>query len=276
MLRKLFARIYYKYFWNSAWGHRFRMKFRSEQLFEVKPLNAQSVISDLFVWRVDDDWNTTFQLFNISSFLFPEEKPMEHCEVIFFDLNGRQIGHSSIPLKPFEMKTIDVSPLVNLKGMGTFSIFHYSHVVKLIATKKSHLTERGYIAYHRKNEKLKSFCHGNMQSLSKSENRKYQSVVGVSSDCVYHPQLILSDCHEFELIYTNPTLQAQAIILNFYDKDNKELKRIEDVIKPLGVQCFKINNDNHAIHVFKNSGKIVLWRPAIFKYYSTHFDVMHG
>jgi hypothetical protein len=276
MIKKFLSTLYYRYFWNSTFGHLLRMKFNSEQLSEIKPLQSLASISDLFIWRVDEEWDTTFQLFNISSFLFPEKNLQEKCDLVFFDSKGSQINHLVIELQSFEMRSLDISTLITARGIGSFAVFHYSDIINEIEGKGSHLTERGYIAYHRKNDELKSFCHGNLQALAKTKNGKYRSIVGESKNCSYYPQLILSDCLEFDLVYTNPTHKAQHISITFYDKENQEVTSVKELIPPLGVKSFTIENNSQHIHTLKNLGNIVMWRPILFKYNTTHFDVLHG
>jgi len=276
MLKKKLSSFYYKHIVNSAVGHRFRQKFKGEQLSELKPYDSSSVVSDLFVWRSDESWDTRFQLFNISSFLFSEERFYEECELVFFDNNGIKIKREMLSLAPFELKTFQISSFLGEAGLGTFAIFHHTAASAKLKDKKCHLTERGYVGYHRRGENLVSFCHGNLQALSKTRNSSISSVVGTVKSTTYKPQLILSDCTDIELIYTNPTFRKQPIYLNFFDRESRLIKKHEMKINPLGVQSFILQNTERLIHTFENIGKIVLWRPIIFKYYNSHFDVMHG
>lgn len=276
MIKKVLSRLYYKYLWNSALGQRIRQK-KGEALSEVRPFQSKASISDLFVWRVDENWSTDFQLFNISSFLYPEEKPSEVCDVFIFDDQGNILKKITLTLQAFEMKTLRIRDLIHQKGMGCFSIFHYSSVIKKIANHNSHLTERGYAAYSRKGDELKSFCHGNLQALSKTTQTNHKQVVGTSLETShYYPQLTFSDCDEFELIFTNPTFSKKNVLVECYDYKNNFLRKVDADIPAMGCHVFRINNQDKHIHTIKNSGHIVMWRPVIFKNYQTHFDVMHG
>jgi hypothetical protein len=278
MIKKHLSKYYYEHIHGSALGFRLRRFIESTPIAELKPFNAMAAISDLFVWRYDDEWDTEFEIFNITSFVYPAEKPEERCEIIFFDANGHEFNRLSLTLNTLERRTLKISDyLQNRRGIGTFSVFHHSNFSSRFAEQGSHLTERGYVAYRRKGDKLKSFCHGNLQSLAQAPGKKsYSYVAATTAPMRYHPQLILSDCRKIELIYTNPSAKPRPLEISLFDYNGKKTDNRNVIIPSRGVSIINIDNLDGKIHTFDNKGGIVMWRPVIVKYYKTHYDVMHG
>ena len=278
MIKKYLSKLYYTYFYSSALGYRFRKWIKKESIGELKPFSKNAVTSDLFVWRENENWHTEFELFNISSFLFPEESPNEDCEIHIFNSNGDFLKVINIILKAFELVKIKFNAISELNdSMGTFIVFHLSNIIPKVSEKGSHLMERGYVSYRRNNEVLNNFCHGNLQAISKKRNCSIKSIIGISNhDTAYHLQMIFSDCKRFELLYTNPSFSLQKIRIILRDKNNKIIKEIRTEVNSLGVQVLFVENSDMEIHTITNYGKIIMWRPVVMKFYKTHFDVLHG
>lgn len=276
MVKKLFSRFYYNFFFNTSIDYRIRKFLKKDPIIEMKPWNSKSVISDLFLWRAGDNWITDFKLLNIASIIFPEKKITEHCEILVFDSSGNLLKTDYQKLQPLEMKNLKINDYIKNEKEGTFSIFHYSSILTEFIKKKSHLTERGYVAYSNKQNQLRSFCHGNLQSLSKVKKKNIKSVVSLYPKSYYYPQLILSDCDKIEIFYCNPTFNSQEIKIEFYDRENNKHMDLQGEVDPLGCKNFEVDNKMRKIHTFKNSGQIAMWRPLIFKNYKSHFDVIHG
>lgn len=278
ILKKALSKYYYSHVYETALGCRLRRFIESKPIAELRPFNTKAAISDLFVWRCDDEWETEFDLFNISSFVYPDECPQEECRIILFDKDGRRIAFHSLMLAPFERRVLKLSDYLGPeRGVGTFAVFHLSSCVSRYEAFKTHLTERGYIGYRRKGDVIKSFCHGNLQALSQApEQNGFSYVAATTAPMRYHPQLILSDSHMIELIYTNPSARSKPLSVNLFDKDSNKVGERHVIVPARSVRIIKIDNVDKTIHTFDNFGGIVMWRPVIKKYYDTHFDVMHG
>ncbi len=277
-LKKTLSKYYYSHVYETAIGCRLRQFIEDKPIAELRPFNSKAAISDLFVWRCDDVWETEFDLFNISSFVYPEEQPEEECRIILFDKDGRRMGSHSLTLAPFERRVLKLSDYLGSdRGVGTFAVFHHADCVSRYEACKTHLTERGYIGYRRRGDTLKSFCHGNLQALSQVPGQDgFSYVAATTAPMRYHPQLILSDSRMIELIYTNPSARSKALSINLFDKDSKKVSERHAIVPARSVRIIKIDNADRTIHTFDNTGGIVMWRPVIKKYYDTHFDVMHG
>lgn len=277
-IKKLLSGYYYAHLHDSALGYRMRRYIYNKPVAELRPFNEKAAVSDMFVWRCDHEWDTRFELFNISSFIFPADNIIERCNIIFFDENGKAIAETVVTLQPFEKVSLDPGAYINeCTGVGTFAVFHHSDDVDKFSEYKSHITERGYVSYKREGDAIGSFCHGNLQSLSQGPDQKgFSYVAATSKPMRYHPQLILSDCNRVELIYTNPSPRAQPLKLHLFDKNNSVSGVINAIIPARGVRVINVDNADHAIHTFDNVGPIIMWRPVIKKYYKTHFDALHG
>jgi len=279
-LKKKLSAYYYGTVHPSALGYRLRRVLGGERLAEEKPFDPSAAVSDLFVWRCDDVWETEFDLFNLTSFLFADRDSNEPCDILLFDAAGKKVKEFSLTLEPMERRILILSSLLppGISGAGTFSVFHHSPRAGELAARHSHLTERGYIGYRRRGDSLKSYCHGNLQSLSRTAGKGGHGYVAVTEAKpeVYYPQLILSDCDRAELVYTNPSSKARRICVRAYARDGRLLRSVNSLVPPCGVSILPLDNADRAIHTFDNIGDIAMWRPVIFKHTPVHFDAMHG
>jgi hypothetical protein len=63
-------------------------------------------ISDLFLCRVDDTWETQYELMNLPSLLVPGKTAVDNVTMIIYDAYGNEISRNIIKLNPFESKKI--------------------------------------------------------------------------------------------------------------------------------------------------------------------------
>lgn len=246
---------------------------------DFKPLSKNHSTSDIFVCRAGDDWQTQFCLFNIMSYIYPEKKATDESTIVLYDCNGNELVRKSYLLQPLEMKKVMISDMAdNIGELGTFAVFHKSNLIDCVKQQHSYICERGYVGYKRKGDDLYSFCHGNMKSVSKSVNgKKVRSVVGRGVSPVrYKPQMVVSDCDRLELVYTNPAPTVETLRVNFIGHGQQQLDTQSLTIPKFGVRVLEIDNSQRKIHTLENWGRIILWRPVVFKHYTTHFDCLHG
>lgn len=110
------------------------------------PAGVDSPISDLFVWRSSEYWQTFFELIDIPS-LFEDSQSPGQVTLIFFDGTGHHIREEHFNMKPNCRQTLDISALVGRKHgeSGTFAVFH-SKTPPAVTKLGSFLAERGYIS----------------------------------------------------------------------------------------------------------------------------------
>ena len=247
--------------------------------FFLRPLKTTETISDLFPWRVDDTWETQYDLMNIPSLVFPEKKFIDVTTMIFFDLKGREVSRKNFRLDPFESKKILIrDTLEGASGHGTFCCFHSIEGQETIQGKQSYFNDRQYVSYSWKGDNFWNYTHGNIFCLSKSPEEAYvRSIVPKQPKIItYRPQLRMDDCNKFELFYINPLEKPLDILVQGYDENWIELERKKGVIPPRGLQVFEFENQSHSVVFVENLSRIGLLRPIVFKHYESFFDVLHG
>ncbi|WP_430469382.1 hypothetical protein [Thalassospira lucentensis] len=248
---------------------------------EIRPRSPLSSISDLFVWRTGDAWDTGFSLFNQLTHLFPERAEVDRVSFIVFDKFGKVIARKNEEVPPYKRRFLSISDVlsgVTHCDFGTVAFFHDVTGIKELPAARSHLTERGYIAYRKSSTPVWSYMHGNLQALCKDPGASsYKFVAGSSSALMrYRPQLRFDDCEKFELAYTNPTPRAKRLCVRLFDKDGETVKEIFRKIPSCGAEMIRVDNSDRRIVMIEGEGRIPMWRPAVFKYAQQSFDVFHG
>lgn len=247
--------------------------------FFIRPLRAADTISDLFPWRVDETWETQFDLMNLPSLVFPDEKLIDVATLVFFDIQGREISRKQIELDPFESRKILIrEALDGVSGEGTFGCFHSTKGQEKTQGTQCYFNDRQYVSYSWKDEIFWNYTHGNIFCLSKSpKEHNVRSIVPKQPKLItYRPQLRMDDCDKFELLYVNPLEKPLKILVQGIDESWKESARRESVIPPRGLQIFEFNNQSRSVVFVENRSRVGLLRPIIFKYYESFFDVLHG
>ena len=128
------------------------------------PKFPQSVVSDLFFIRADNDWQTNFELLNINALLLGgfESRVWGSAQMYFFGSDGEIIQKLVIPVDSTPRFTINLNKLIFHfpKKPATFALFHSeSETAELRGS--SLIAERGYVGYDYKNLGSKSYLHGN-------------------------------------------------------------------------------------------------------------------
>ncbi len=90
-----------------------------------KPTDRNSSVSDLFVWRSSEEWQTFFELIDIGS-LFEENQSPRYVTLVIFNDNGILINEKKIILSPNKRQILDVSAAIGRSHgeVGTFAVFH--------------------------------------------------------------------------------------------------------------------------------------------------------
>ena len=262
-------------------GDRLRTYLNYRPPVNIRPIRSNASISDLFPWRVDEVWQTYFEVTNTPSFLFPQEALTDQVTVVVFRSDGSEIDRAKLSLAPFESQPFILAELVGQGNgdIGTFSVFHHApKAEKLLATTKSHVAERGYVSYKRKGDDLSAIVHGKLHCLSKSPDKPgFDFIHGrLKRAEPYRLQLDLSDCQTFDLIFTNPSSKQQSLDVVFMSATRTELKRERRMIPPRGIDVFRWNNEEQLCGLCEAWGGMPMWRPVVFKHYDTHFNVLHS
>ncbi len=275
-----FIRTRLRSLYDSPWGDRFRTLTGINPPINVRPRAATATVSDLFPWRVDAVWQTCFELINLPSLLHPADKPVDRTVLMLFAADGSLVGVHEFTLAPFESRRVDIEALLGAqRGMGSFACFHDAPPLRALAAQGSYLSDRGYVGFRRRGDKLWSYVHGNLHVLAQARGESDVTHVGARSrqTSVYSPQVRLDDARSFDLIYSNPTdrpLELHLRLMAPGHGTDAESIRIEVPVR--GTTVVSRPNETGAVAAFESLSRASLWRPVVFKHYQSHFDVFHG
>ena len=244
----------------SSYGVKFRnlIGWRSVPI-SFAHLQKNSSVSDGFIWRVDNNFNTKFNFADLLP-LFTNNK--DNTIILdFFD-------HLNNPIKKIELnQLVDVSQeliidsaLLGKEGYGAFYIYHSSNESMNFDITFSN---RCYVGYSFKNS-LYSNVHGNTYVKSKGINNAIIEGDMIQSSRIkkYH-YTIQNNFHGYdktELVFVNPHSYSVKMTLNnsTYSFSSYEVKIIE----------FKDS-------IAKISGQSYFLRPVVFNYLNDRIDVYH-
>lgn len=240
-----------------------------------------ATISDLFILRMEDNWQTFFELINVNQIINPTQLEFKHEKVnfLFYNSVGKFIGSKEIDM-PLQMKkTINVNQIAKILGInkdGLFSVFHKTSP-QWLESYNSFLAERGYTGYLNPDKgNIKSFVHGNFDSIAMKSNKKTKLLGEVSlRQKEYRLQHVLDNNKEYELFLVNPSLKKQTI--DFIEQSGEEELKTRLIIPSGGMEKYiktiKQFQSNSRLII---KSKLPLARPIVFKIMEKSFDVFHG
>jgi hypothetical protein len=238
-------------------------------------------VSDLFFWRSDAVWRTRLDLLNVPSILYPKKNIFDKVTLVFYDKQGHEFLRKQITIPPFQTRAIQIEDILEGKtGFGSVACFHEASEGSPSASSQTCIVERGFIAYRRVTDDspLWSYVHGAAYVLAKppdhDEVLTTRRTLGKS--ILYRPQLSLSDCDRFELIYINPNDCDLDIKVRLFDQTLQVIREESGVLPPRGVKYFSLDNKDRAIYRLENESYAHMLRPFVLKYYETHFDIFHS
>ena len=253
--------------------------YKAVSITKIPPPDA--VISDLFVLRVEDEWETIFECLQFETLLNPSEKvDLKTLIFCFYTKTGQFITERKVKL-PKEIKTtININQLVEdltLKEDGLFTIFH-SQKKYWIRQYDSFLAERGYIGYaNSRLGSIKGYVHGNLDAIARSDSMRTDLLLGNYSffKKEYRLQHSLEPGNNYELYLVNPTSTKQRF--NLVQKTNQKEDRIIVDLPPMGLYKYvKTVDKNEDTTFIIIESKLYLARPVVFKIMPSSFDVFHG
>ena len=107
---------------------RFLEIISSKAISITKIPKAKSSVSDLFILRIENNWDTYFECLHFYSLFDPKNiiNPQE-VEFCFYNKSGYFMGKKNIVLKSNFKNTVNISNLAKSLGItrdGTFAVFH--------------------------------------------------------------------------------------------------------------------------------------------------------
>jgi len=247
------------------------------------PRSWRESISDAFVWRCDDGFRTRFDLMNLSSFIVPDRAAQERVLIVLFSQKGSEIKRQTYDLEPFEIHTIYVDELLSEDDgkYGTFCVFHERHGQDEEWNFETCILERSYTSYKNQDQcDVWSYVHGccNSYVLSYdfSKDRSNYLCQRAAEKQIFRPQLRFDDCGRFEIFFSNPLNSAEELTLKVYDSQGDLCDEISHNLESLSCQLVSVDNSQLDKARIELESHIYMGRPLLFKYYASHFDVLHS
>ena len=242
------------------------------------PAGADSPISDLFVWRSSEDWQTFFELIDIPS-LFEESEFPGQVTLVLFDNKGNHIHEERLNLEANCRQTLDISALVDRRHgeSGTFAVFH-SKTPPAVTKLGSFLAERGYVSYCYRAAPLRAYVHGNLDAISQGADGRLQLLGGISILMrEYRLQFEFQPGVVYELGLVNPTSRPQHFTSKLLSVLSGKVNFVQALnVASGGVQFFKIAVDESGPLRLVVRSSLVMARPLVFRIKNLKLDVFHG
>jgi len=239
-----------------------------------KPVYPESVVSDLFTWRCDNNWNTYFELLDIAK-LFGKNG-QHQIDIIFFDDQGEEFHRQVIELSGLSRQLLNISKMLsaidNVPGYyGTFCVFH-KQIPESVTERQSFIVDRGYVSYQYKNGPLRSYIHGNLDAIDDT-----MTPLGGGSffNRRYNPQYLIEPNRSYEIALVNSTSSKKKVEFKIRGFDGKVKIKENAVLKSKQVFILSIKNLPSYSRLVIGS-KIIMARPILFCFDNDKIDVFHG
>ncbi len=245
------------------------------------PTVPSGPLSDLFFWRVDEEWQTYFELIDMVG-MFGEDDISQgdiSVELVFFDHLGYKIGNTIVSVPLHKRKVLSISELLGERysGVGTFCVLH-KKTPESIKALGSSLAERGYISFRYRRAPLRSYVHGNLDAVAKGPQGEVERLGGVSLLMrEYRLQYELRRGRRYEIALVNASPKGQKVICELLDNQSNDLtgERFEANLPAGGCHIFNIDPKFKSARIVIKS-HLVMARPLVFCYDADRLDVLHG
>lgn len=236
--------------------------------FNIYPLHMNmnnilcASVSDSFLWRTDNGFQTKFRYSDILNTFFKIEDSW--VEIEFYTKNNKLIKTEKIfNLDHSNEININKKYLNGIEDYGTFYIYHHTNEK---FSKENVISNRCYLGYSH-NANLYSFVHGNTLAKIKEINKKSEinyDIVKISpvKNQYYKIQKYFDNLDKNELFFSNPTSKKIHFTINNKDYSLASWCSLMIEIKEKKIIEFRSN--------------CLFLRPLIFSYKNDFLDVHHG
>jgi len=241
------------------------------------PAVGGAPVSDLFLWRNSEEWETYFELTDLPALFAGPGSSGGHVIIVFFDSSGHSFLEKKVEITAGRRKTLALSTLIgsNHGLAGTFSVFH-SYTPQRLQALGSHLAERGYVSYRYLCAPLRCYVHGNLDAIARLPDQRLQLLGGESvrvREFNLQHSLDTHSCYELGIV--NPTLNKQRIVCRTLSVSGKLIGSQTATLPPRGSHFFVVS----PVHVQQRiviSSRLVMARPLVFCNHNQTMDVFHG
>ena len=245
-----------------------------------RPKEREAVISDLFFWIQDEEFEVFFELLDLVN-LFGDIQ-QSGVEIVFFDKAGGELFVKRIDAINGYRQRLNITEILkdNLNfftqgDYGTFAIFHLSSP-DIVREMNSFVAERGYVSYRYKKSPISSYVHGNFDAIGKV-GKDYIPLGGDSFFTrIYNLQYQFLTKKKYRIFLTNPCKKMKKISIKIISLiDGKKLRVIEFKVNSSATVFCDLDSE---VEPFKISieSRMIIARPVIFAFDSNHLDVFHG
>jgi hypothetical protein len=239
-----------------------------------KPDNPKSVISDLFVWRCNRDWNTYFELLDIASLFGDDEQ--HQVDIVFFNEVGSEFYRKSIELDGLCRQTLNITNILSTldklpSDYGAFAVFH-QQTPSGVSENGSFIAERGYVSYQYKGLPLRSYVHGNLDAID-----DMLMPLGGSSffNRQYNLQCLLEANKSYEVALVNASPSNKKVMFEVVSFSGKTQIKKNVILNPMQAFVLPITNlPSHSRLIIES--KMIMARPIVFCYNKNRLNVFHG
>ena len=237
-------------------------------------------VSDLFVWRNSNEWQTSFELVDIPG-LFSEDGSggSRYATIYCFDRSGHCFLQKRLDVLPNRRQTVEMATLVGIDHgeVGTFAVFHSAPPATVTAI-GSYLAERGYVSYRYRGAPLRAYVHGNLDAISLGPDAQLD-LLGARGllPREYRLQHEMKGVALYELGLVNPTSVGQRCAFQLVSSGSGTILENQSVdLEPRGVVLipYKIDESESARVIIKS--RLVMARPLVFRIQNQRLDIFHG
>lgn len=219
-------------------------------------------ISDGFLWRTDNNFETKFKYTDILNFFFNIQDSW--VEIHFYSKDNKLIKvENKNTLKISNELIINSNYLNGIEDYGTFYIYHFSNKK---FNDQTIIANRCYSGYAQ-NLALPSVVHGNVFARYKNFTNQGKTNIGIInttlfSNSTYKIQKYFNNFDKSELFFNNPTKKN----IKFYLNDKRyDLEFGNSILVDI--------SSKKTITIISNCK---LLRPLIFSYKDKFLDVHHA
>jgi hypothetical protein len=255
-----------------------KIKFSVNLPFKVfkKPKDKNSVTSDLFPIRNDENWSTEFEFLNLPGLIRGDISSNHKAKLVFFNRDGVELGRRDIEISGLGRRTVNLRDFMKhgLEESSTFSVFHERSGTETDLD-GSFMAERGYAGYKFRNVPVKGYVHGNLDAVSYSSGAIQKLGNFGFPRKTYFVQHLLTGPAEYNFVITNPT--SKKIKIDPILEINGTVKVLpKHTIRSLGCHIFSVNIQDAETGQIKFKSSLYLGRPVVFRIANNSFDVFHG
>lgn len=241
------------------------------------PAISGAPVSDLFLWRNSEEWETFFELIDLPALFAVSEGAGGLVTVVLFDSSGQPFREQIVEITPGRRTTLVLSGLIGSASgsVGAFSVFH-AYTPQSVQSLGSHLAERGYVSYRYRGALLRGYVHGNLDAIARLPDHSLQLLGGRSfrfRNYILQHALVAQDYYELGIV--NPTPKKQTIVCRTLSASGELLGFETADLPSCGSHIFRVAAELAQQRIIISS-HLIMARPLVFHIQNQTMDVFHG